>query len=203
MNTKRSVLVAMFAISQLMSSSLHAYDILVEGKGNAFISTNNTYKNIYGRATGGGGFEMTAGAYRNLYGFFSVDGFRKSGNTECFCSPTTAKFLEIGLGLKYFVPFSCGDFYLGLGALPTWLKTNDCAPYVISEQSHWGCGGIAKVGVYFNLPKSFIVDIFANYSFVKIKGECCPNIGTIPNTAHLNGVILGVGLGYRWDTTNN
>jgi hypothetical protein len=201
MNIKRTALVAMLTISQLMSSSLHAYDydVLVEGKGNCFISTNDTYTDIYGRATGGGGFEITGGAYKHLYGFLSVDAFHKSGHSIGFCSPTTVTFVEIGLGLKYFVPFSCGDFYLGLGALPTWLKTNDCAPYVIHEQSHWGCGGIAKVGVYFDLPKSFIVDIFVDYAFVKIEGECCPNIGTIPNTAHLNGVIVGAGLGYRFN----
>jgi hypothetical protein len=182
-----------------ITTSLNAYDVLVEGKGNCFISTNDSFQDIYGKAVGGGGFEITAGEYKNIYGFMSIDAFHKKGSTPCFCSETTATFVEIALGLKYFVPFNYGDFYIGLGVLPTYLKTKDCSPFVVPTLSKWGCGGIAKVGVYFALPKSFIVDIFVNYSFVNINYDCCFNGCTQTHPAKLNGVIVGAGLGYRFN----
>jgi len=197
MNIQRTFLAAMLLAS--LNTTAYEYDILVEGKGNAFITTNDTYKDIYGRATGGGGFELTGGEYKNIYGFLSVDAFHTSGSSIGFCSPTKVTFVEIGIGLKYFVPFSCGDFYIGLGALPAWAQTKDCSPYVVPTLSKWGCGGIAKVGVYFDLPKSFIVDIFVNYSFVKIPFECCFNGCTQTHPAKLDGVIVGLGLGYRFN----
>jgi hypothetical protein len=202
MNFKRtSLAIAMIvcAHTALAEKLAGKYDVIIEGKGNAFITTNDTFNAIYGRATGGGGFEVTGGHWKNIYGFMSVDAFHNSGNTQCFCTPTKVTFVEIGFGLKYFVPFRVGDFYIGLGALPVWLQTKDCSPYVIQKQSNWGVGGIAKLGVYFDLPRSFVIDLFANYSFAKVKGECCPSIGTVPNVAHLNGMIFGAGIGYRFN----
>lgn len=202
MNFKYSLLaIAMIVCAQtaLAEKLAGKYDVIIEGKGNAFITTNDTFNAIYGRATGGGGFEVTGGHWKNIYGFMSVDAFHNSGNTQCFCTPTKVTFVEIGLGLKYFVPFRVGDFYIGLGALPVWLQTKDCSPYVIQKQSNWGVGGIAKLGVYFDLPRSFAIDLFANYSFAKVKGECCPSIGTVPNVAHLNGMIFGAGIVYRFN----
>ena len=199
MITKRISLIALVSLAPLMTTSIHTYDVLVEGKAAYFLSTNCLFKDIYNRGSGIYGFEVTAGEYKNIYGFLSVDAFHKKGHSIGFCNETKVTFVELGLGLKYFIPFRFGDVYVGLGALPTYLRTKDCSPYVIPEQSKWGCGGIVKGGVYFDLPKSFIIDLFIDYAFVKVSPECCPGSGTIPHAARLNGCIFGGGLGYRFN----
>lgn len=194
MNKKIVIIIILIACT-----SLHAYDILLEGKGAYFLSTDRTFKNIYNNGGGAGGVEFTAGTYKNLYGFISADVFHKKGNSLGLCDETKVTFVELGLGLKYFIPFRFGDVYVGLGALPTYLRTEDCSPFVIQQRTKWGCGGIGKLGVYFNLPHSFIVDLFVNYAFVKIPFECCFNGCTQSHDARLNGWFLGGGLGYRFN----
>lgn len=198
MNIRSPFINYLFFLGLFSATVSHPYDIIVEGKGSGLIATNDTFQCIYGKGVGSGGVEITAGEYKHLYGFLSTDIFHSSGTSIGLCDKTTATFVEIGIGLKYFVPFRYGDFYLGLGALPTYLRTKDCSPFVVERMSKWNCGGIAKIGTYFNLPKSCIIDLFLNYTFVKISNECCFNECTQEQDAHLNGVILGVGIGYRF-----
>ena len=188
--------------------SAKAYDVLLEVKGAGFIATGNKFKNIYGRGAGIGGLEVTFNAWddcgcwewlSNLYGFVSADFLSKKGNSIGYCTPTKVTISNIGLGVKYLFPFCYGDFYVGLGALPTHVSTTNSSPYVLCKQSKWTCGGIAKVGAYFDLPCSFFIDLFVDYSFVSVKPKCCPNTGVQFQKANLNGVIAGLGLGYRFN----
>lgn len=189
-----------FVISAMSSSMLFSYDhdIIIEGKGAYFLSTNSTFKNIYNNGGGIYGAELTAKIYDHWYGFISADFFSKKGKSIGLCSPTKVNIIDVGIGLKYLLPFEYGDFYIGLGALPTYLRTKDCSPYVVSKQKNWGCGGIAKAGAYINLPRSFIMDLFFDYSFVKMAPHCCSSRTIITHKAILNGCWFGVGLGYRF-----
>jgi len=196
------------SLSVLTIISSHAHDVLLEVKGAAFIATGERFKDIYGRAAGMGGAEVTFNAWEscecwewlsNFYGFVSADFLRKSVNSIGCCSPTKVDVTTIGIGLKYLFPFCYGDFYLGLGALPTNVRTKDCSPFVLPKTSQWGCGGIAKIGAYFDLPCSFFIDLFVDYQFVTVKPKCCPDSGIQFTKANLNGAIIGLGLGYRFN----
>ena len=134
------------------------------------------------------------------YGFVSTDFFSKYGHTCNFNTPTKINIASIGLGVKYFVPFSHGDFYLGLGVLPTHLSTFNDSPYVHFKTSKWGCGGIAKTGFYFDLPHNFLLDVFFNYSFVKVSFKWCRDGFTQFHKANLSGCWFGAGLGYRFNS---
>ncbi len=183
----------------LFSNSLHSIDTILEFKGAYFLSTDQTFKKIFSNGGALYGPEITAKIYKHLYGFASADFFNKNGSSIGLCSSTRANIVNLGFGLKYLIDFCYGDFYVGLGVLPTKLKTTDCSPFVINQQSKWACGGIAKVGAYIDLPCSFVLDLFFNYSFVAIKFDCCPNALTQPNTARLNGCWFGAGVGYRFN----
>lgn len=204
---KKNIFKTLLSFS-LVSSSTHSHDVLLEIKGAAFIPTNDCFKRIYGKSAGIFGAEVTFNAWdncecgkwlSNFYGFVSADFLSKSGNSIGLCTPTKAEIATIGIGIKYLFPFYCADLYLGIGALPTHLRTKNCSPYVIQKTSDWSCGGIAKFGAFIDLPCSFFLDLFVDYQFVTVKPKCCPTAGVQFHNAALNGVIAGAGLGYRFN----
>lgn len=184
----------------LSAAKLYAYDydFIVEGKGAYFLPTDSKFSNIF-HGSGIYGAEVTGRIWKNLYAFASADFFNKRGKTVSFDTPTRINIINIGAGLKYLVPFFFGDFYIGLGALPTRLHTHDFSPYIIQKRTKWGCGGIAKVGTYFNLPASFVIDLFVDYSFVKIHFDGSSSLNIPSQSARLNGCWFGGGVGYRFN----
>ena len=187
----------------LINGSLFCRDILLEFKAAYFLPTSTLFRKIYDNGGALYGPEVTfkLGNCGDLYGFASIDYFQKSGRSLGLCDATKVSLLPLGIGLKYFFPFSHGDFYLGLGFQPVRLKTINCSPYVAQKQSKWGFGGIAKVGVFVDLPHNFLLDFFIDYSFVKV--SCCntqvPAGTVIPLKADISGTIFGAGLGYRFN----
>lgn len=171
-----------------------ARDILFEAKGSIFVPTNEKFRSVYDNC-GDFGVEFTGNLFDRLYGFTSVDFLFKDGLTVALGSTTRMNIVNIGIGAKYFVPFDHGDFYVGLGIEPTYFCTHSQVPETI-KQATWTCGGIAKAGVIFNMPRSFFVDLFFDYSFVK--ADFYSGMPTEFNQAHLDGCLFGVGFGYRF-----
>lgn len=181
------------ALASLTCMSAIAYDVLLEVKGAAFVPTSQVFREIY-NSSGDFGLELTAGGLSDhLYVFSSIDFLVKNGKTVELQSPTKVSMIDLALGLKYFFPFSLGDFYLGLGVQPTRLSTTN---QMIVEPAQWTCGGIAKAGVIFNMPHSFFADLFIDYSFAKFNAS----VGSSPSgTTNVNGCLFGVGFGYRFN----
>lgn len=192
----------------LLAIALHiplaARDVIVEFKGAGFIPTNSCFKAIYGKGAALFGPEVTFNicADRNWYGFASIDYLKKSGKSVGLCNPTTVRILPLAIGLKYFESVCCADVYAGLGFQPTHLKTTNCSPDVVQHTSQWCLGGIAKLGAYFDVRCNWVLDLFLDYSFVKAGCPelCQPVDGPVTSLkANISGVILGVGLGYRFN----
>lgn len=200
-----SKLVRGFTLSTLaMTMSVAARDIIVEFKGAGFIPTNSDFRDIYGKGAALFGPEITIDICdtNRWYAFASVDYLKKDGHSVGLCNDTTIRMVPLAFGLKYFQPVHCADLYAGLGFQPVRLKTTNCSPHVVHETSQWCLGGIAKLGAYVDVRCNFVLDVFANYSFVKAG---CPTLCQLesetlaPLKANISGVILGVGLGYRFD----
>lgn len=133
-------------------------------------------------------------------------------------NPTRMTAVNVGLGLKYLMPFEYGSFYVGAGVLPGHLHVTDESARTAEIQNKGFCGGVAKVGTYFNLPHSFVLDVFLNFSFGTATLECnalCSSStasdisnalsavlprdsSVVPKEINLNGCVFGIGLGYRW-----
>lgn len=188
------------ALLFVVSQALLARDILLEFKAAYFWPQDSCVRSIYGNGGALYGPEVTFGLCEetNWYGFASIDFFNKSGRSVGLCDVTKIRVMPVALGAKYFVPFCYGDFYVGLGFQPTHLKTINCSEFVAQTTSKWGFGGIAKVGSYFDLPCNFFVDLFLDYSFVKVGCTNCA-VDTVPLKANLSGVIFGAGIGYRFN----
>jgi hypothetical protein len=179
-------------------------DIILEFKGAYFRSTDCRFKQIYNKGGALYGPEVTFRLCecKPWYGFASIDYLAKRGHSIGLCSPTKARMLPLALGVKYIKPVRCADLYAGLGFQAVNLRTSNCTPDIAIKTSKWGYGGIAKLGAYFDLCRDFVLDLFVDYSFVKVGKPilCQPISGSIfPLSAKLNGAVFGAGFGYRFN----
>lgn len=200
MNRSKTVSLYLLLFSCMTGTIIKSRDVLLEFKAAYFLPTDSLVRDIYGNGGALYGPEVTfrLGQCQNWYGFASIDFLSKKGHSIGLCDPTKMYIMPIGVGLKYFVPFNYGDFYIGLGFQPAHLKTINCSPFVVQKTSKWGFGGIAKIGAFFNLPHNFFIDLFFDYSFVKVPTSCCSGI-TAPSKADISGSVFGAGVGYRFN----
>lgn len=191
----------LYALLALSFIPAFCRDILVEFKGAYFFPVERCVRSIFGNGAALYGPEVTFQfcESRNWYGFASADFLSKKGHSVGLCEPTKMYLVPLAFGVKYFVPFCYGDFYVGAGFQPTHLKTVNCSDFVAQTTSKWGFGAVGKIGAYFNLPCNFIVDIFFDYSYAKIGCNKCHSDGVIPLKANVSGAIFGAGLGYRFN----
>lgn len=182
-------------------ASIFCKDVFIEFKGACFLPTNSCVRNIYGKAGPLYGPELTFQLCenKNWYGFASLDFLTKNGRSIGLCDRTKMHLMPLGLGLKYFVPFCFGDFYMGLGFQPVLLKTINCSNFVLNKTSNWAFGGVAKMGSCFDLCDNYFLDIFADYSFAKLScKKRCYNLDVINVKANISGAVIGAGIGYRF-----
>lgn len=186
-----------FLMVSALCITMHARDILVEFKAAYFQPTGCTFKNIYqGGALYGPEVTFQFCEQSPWYGFASADFLSKSGHSLGLCTPTKVYIVPLGLGVKYFEPFCYGNWYVGLGFQPTHLKTVNCSPAVVTT-SHWGFGGIFKIGAYIDLSCNFFADLFFDYSFVTVGcQQTCQEVVAVK--ADISGAIFGVGIGYKF-----
>ncbi|HLF66892.1 MAG TPA: outer membrane beta-barrel protein [Gammaproteobacteria bacterium] len=189
-------------VSLLFVFPLIGRDVIVEFKGAYFWPTDCTFKKIYHKGGALYGPELTVQLFddKNWYAFASVDYFQKKGHSIGLCEPTKVRLIPVALGLKYFVPV-CDDridLYAGLGLEWVNVRTKNCSQAVVSKQSDWGLGGIAKVGAYYHLPHHFLIDTFINYHYAKVGSNDCWCHGFESRKANVSGAIFGVGLGYNF-----
>lgn len=198
MKNFKNKIIAIFFVA-LHCALIQSHDLLLEVKGAYFLSSDETFRNIYDNGCGEFGLEFTGNITEHVYGFLSVDFFNKTGATPTF--ETTSKFnaTAFGIGLKYFIPCDHVDFYFGLGAQPTYLKTVDSSPFVPNDTSAWSFGGIGKFGAIIDLSHSLFLDLFIDYSFVTFDFSSPIGAPVQRHNAHLNGALFGVGFGYRFN----
>jgi hypothetical protein len=176
----------------------HTQKVLIEAKAACFISTNHLFKKIYHRPGGIYGLEATFQLCDELYGWTSGSFFTQKGYSINGHNRTRVTFVPIGFGIKYLIACSNMDFYAGAGVLATYLQTKDDSPFVFHRPSKWGVGGIWKAGCNIYLSPCIFLDIFADYSYIKI-GFNNTNNGTIQrHKGNLSGASLGAGIGYKF-----
>ena len=161
---------------------------LAEAKAAYFRPTGSKFKEIYGDEIGLYGVEVSAQAWKRLYGWASASYASKKG-VSSLGDPTRLTMVPIGLGVKYMHAYKHVSYYLGAGALTTYAHTRDSSPYLRHEITKWGIGGIAKAGLLVNINKCLFLDLFSDYSYTRIHyhgGE-----------ANFSGWSAGLGIGYR------
>lgn len=195
LNIKKYILAVFLITGSTLSYSIE-HDVLLEAKGSIFVPTDETFRDIYGNC-GVFQVEMTTKLFKELYNFTSVGVLLKHGNTVELDTPTKLSMINIGFGLKGFVPFNHGNFYVGLGILPTYIKIENDVNDALITNTNWNCGGVGKIGLLVDLGRSAFVDLFFDYNFVK--STFYSSNPTQANISHFDGCLFGLGFGYKFD----
>lgn len=176
---------------------LTALDVLTEAKVGYFIPTDGQFRNQFCKDGIISTFETSVNAGRNFYPWASVSYFGNAAHpSHRGDKKSHIYFVPIGAGLKYLYFFKHIGVYGGLGVLPTYLHIENNSPLLARTQEKWGCGGIAKVGIIADRLWNFFLDLFAEYSYIKIPFQNSPANALHP--ANLSNFSIGGGIGYRF-----
>lgn len=182
-------------VSLFSLTSVYSSDILVEGRAAYYYFTDSTTRDIYGN-TGLYSLETNFSSCGNIYSWASAGYLYASGNTKLENTSTKLTYVPLALGLKYMCCFNCFRPYIGGGLLVSYLHTTDDSPFVVKVRNKWGVGGIFKSGVLWDFTQCFFLDVFLDYSWMKIDFKDTDK--TSGRTADLSGLSVGAGIGYRF-----
>jgi len=180
----------------LPCSKLKAIEVLPEVKAAYFHPTDNRFREIYSGA-GIYSIETSVQAWEGLYPWMSVGFFRQTGRSLENRHSTHITLLPIGVGLKYLLPLDKITPYIGLGMQVTYTRMHDHSPYVDRKFAKWGIGGLAKLGSYLYVTKDFFIDVFCDYSYLKVNYHHSKK-KVINLRADLSSLQFGGGIGYRF-----
>ncbi|MBX7066971.1 MAG: hypothetical protein K1X28_07055 [Parachlamydiales bacterium] len=195
----KKALIVLIAVCPILNGRV----TVAEAKAAYFYPTNHVFRQIY---SGGGiyGLELTWDLWRCLYGWSSASFFTKKGKAIGSSAavsdfPTKIYFVPLAAGVKYVANVACwADIYAGIGIETTFLHIKDRVLDETFIVRKWGLGGIAKVGAYFRLYESLLLDIFADYSYMKIPYHNTHGGTTVPHNADISGFSFGGGIGYKF-----
>ena len=177
-------------------SSLQGLEILPEAKAAYFYPTHHRFRDIH---SGGGLYSIEASmqTWDQLYSWASVGYFQESGSSIGEKRKTKIQMVPLTLGLKYILPTKCLSPYLGAGLLVSYVDIRNHSPYVRKKDSKWGVGGICKLGCLADISQSFFIDVFCDYSYLKVTfGDHHQKV--LRHKTDLSGLSFGGGLGYRF-----
>ncbi|HSX13062.1 MAG TPA: hypothetical protein VLE96_01395 [Chlamydiales bacterium] len=143
---------------------------------------------------------MSFQAWKSLYPLISLDYFQKSGRSilddgfnEIKNEKTEVQFLPLGIGVKYVHRvISRVDLYGTLGATATYLHIKDDYENRSHVFANWGPGFTVKLGSLVTINKGLFLDFALEYFYARVHFSK----PLIP--AHLDGIALGGGAGYRF-----
>lgn len=200
MNTKKFAF-SLFVGFIMSSLSLSAFDGFcqggsIEGRVGYLYPTNHTTRDI---CSGNALYSLEGNLEicNQFYLWASGGYFQQSGHTTGG-DKTKLEMVPIGVGIKYFFPMEPFNFYVGGGALPTYVWSHTNSSYLTSKFNKWGCGGVVKGGVLIDLSCSFFIDVFVDYMILSIKGKGSTDPLAYSVSCNLNSVVVGAGIGYRF-----
>lgn len=181
---KRLAIIAIFSL--LLSELAAAGDVIFKIKGSFFYPSDSAFRDIYG----GGmvlGVETSTELSKNFEMWVEGSYFSKKGELSLTREVTKLKLIPVGGGIRYKLPIRGFHLYGGLGINYYYFRETNRIGDVISGE----LGGTAKIGSLVQMKGGWILDIYLNYSYCKIKpADFKINIG---------GIEAGIGIGYRYD----
>lgn len=179
-------LTGIIAITILLTGSLCATDIMVELKGSYFHPSERAFRDIYGGGLMYGG-EVSIRAWKRFYVWLGASSFSKKGELTFTKEETKLRITPIGGGIKYLYPLKEKiDIYGGLGINRYSYEEEN----FLGKASKSGWGAVLRAGGLIKVKKGFIIDVFINYSYCRMKpADYRINIG---------GIEAGIGLGYKF-----
>lgn len=180
---KKIIIIVVFVV--FMLGVVNAADFKIELKGHYFQPSEGAFKDIYGGGIMYGG-EVSIGVWQNLEVWFGGSYFSKTGELTFTKEETKLEIFPLGAGLKYRLSEGVLSFYVGAGV--NYYQYKESNP--LGDISEGGLGYMGKIGSYVKVTGGFLIDLFVNYTYCKIKpADFEINIG---------GIEAGFGLGYKF-----
>ena len=198
------------------------YRSIVMLKQGYFWSQEESLREMFDCSGGKGGYyvegEYRYNIYRDFYLNVSAAYFGRSGcalvcptlccdddccedccSDNCGKSSFKLKMPMIGLGAKYFWELRDKvDIFVGAGLRCFFLRIDNCSPYVPSCDSKNRVGGAVNAGVLVSPYKNFVMELFFDYLFGKVKCDCSSSCSSIDYGLELGGPVVGLGLGVQF-----
>ncbi len=180
---KKTIFIILAVI--FLSVIVYATDITVELQGHYFYPSEKAFKDIYGGGMVVGG-EISVGIWRNFELWFGGSYFSKKGELTFTREETELEIYPIGGGLKYKLSTGIFDLYAGAGLNYYWYKESN----PLGDVSEGGLGCTGKIGSYVRITGGFLIDLYLNYSYCKVKPA--------DFEIDIGGIEAGMGIGYRF-----
>lgn len=181
-----------FLLFFLCFSQLHSSEWFTELRGGYFYPTSKKFREIYKSGGVEGEIEVAKKFKENWIGWGNVNYFQKKGRSIGFHDKTTIRMVPLSFGLKYQFLF-CNSVspYLGVGVAYTILNIKNDSEFVKKHVTKNGFGFVIKSGIYIDLSKSFLLDLFVDYYFQEMHFYTKHHVD-------VGGLKIGFGLGYRF-----
>lgn len=172
-------------------------DFLTEAKASYYYFTSSRTREVY---TGSGlySIELSLETWSDLYAWLSAGYLHASGRTKADNHKTTLQMVPLNFGIKYMPCWEKYHPYVGLGLSATYMHTEDDSPYVIQNNDKWGVGVIGKLGFLAYMTECMFLDLFMDYTYVKVCFNKTPPEFVVRRDADLSGIAFGAGIGWNF-----
>jgi hypothetical protein len=171
---------------------------LIEGKLGYFFFAGSKMRSVYSQ---GGVDVQLSGTYPIkswLQLYASAEWFQKSGKSRGAHKSTQIWAVPLSLGLRPVVTIcSQVQYYLTVGPRCFFFHAHNFSNFVNKTLNQSGIGGFASTGFYFYPWRHFVIDLFGEYSYMRIKCYASKK-NTYTRTVQAGGFTFGAGLGYAF-----
>ncbi len=181
----------------LLALRLSALEVLTEARVAYFIPTDAQFRSNYGEDGIISSIETSFHARKDLYPWINISYYGNAAHPSIGGGKKShIYYIPIGAGLKYLHFFDHLGFYAGVGVLPAYVHIQNNSPDLFRTQKNWGCGGVGKIGFIADRLWNCFLDLFAEYSYIKIPFQNNPKNTLHP--ANLTNFSIGGAIGYHF-----
>lgn len=195
----RLVTTLLIGLALIAGRGLLANEVLAEAKFGYEIPTDSTARKLYSNNVR---YELEGSveACKGFYGWASLGYFTSTGGTITQDNYHRIQIYTIGAGAKYLLPINerCDRVYLGVGILPTYVAVRETSIFLKHWTHDWAVGAVIKGGALINVWRCLFVDLFADYSFVRVEGKDYDEPLVYAERTRLDALTVGIGLGVQF-----
>lgn len=178
----------LFLISQPVFAEIESFHI--DGRVSAFFPSDKLFRKIYGDCLVNYEIEIGKVFCNNYELWANVGWLSKHGKSSPLLDKTRFENTTLSAGGKYIYPINaCLQLYLGLGINGSFVHVHNNSHYVKRNVNKEGVGGVAKLGLYYELYDNLFLEIFSDYLYQRMHFRRNIQIG---------GVKVGGGVGFTF-----
>lgn len=193
-----STFILLFSASQAVEKTSLPYPY-IETKVGYFFFSSSTMRQVY---SDGGVDVQVCAAYplmRRLRVYGSVEYLKKSGHSLNGGQRTSIWEIPLSLGLQpvFQVHSHPIFYYISFGPRYIFSQVRNDSDYISSKMKTRGWGGFMNTGIQFKLRPHFILDIFGEYSYVRLRYSTSVE-ESHGHPVQVGGLTFGGSLGYAF-----